>query len=84
MRLQPHHRHQLGIWCMGNKFTVWVGNEHRAKIRIVVRDASNVNAAMQEALERAAQSWACDPETLNINGIAEGDITELDPDGTSG
>ena len=53
---------------MENKFTIWVGNEHRAKIRIVVRNAINVNAAMQQALEKAAQSWGCDPDTLNIHG----------------
>lgn len=68
---------------MENNFTIWVGNKHRAKIRIVVRNAINVNAAMQQALEKAAQSWACDPDTLNIHGIVEGDIADLYPESTS-
>lgn len=68
---------------MENRFTVWVGNRHRANIRIVVRDATNVNAAMQQALEKAAQRWACDPDTLSVHAIVDGDITDLDPESTS-
>jgi hypothetical protein len=51
--------------------------------RVVVRDVTNVHAAIRQALEKAGQEWACDPETLNIHGIAEGDITDLDPESTS-
>jgi hypothetical protein len=69
---------------MESNFTIWVGNEHQAPIRIVVRDVTNVKAAIREALKEAAQRWACDPDTLNIHGIAEGDITDLDPESTSG
>jgi hypothetical protein len=68
---------------MESNFTIWVGNEHQAHIRIVVRDVTNVKAAIREALKEAAQRWACDPDTLNIHGIAEGDITDLDPESTS-
>jgi|HubBroStandDraft_1064217.scaffolds.fasta_scaffold1234201_1 hypothetical protein len=68
---------------MESNFTIWVGNEDQAHIRIVVRDATNVKAAIREALKEAAQRWACDPDTLNIHGIAEGDITDLDPESTS-
>jgi hypothetical protein len=68
---------------MESNFTIWVGNEDQAHIRIVVRDATNVKAAIREALKEAAQRWACDPDTLNIHGIAEGDITDLDPESAS-
>jgi len=68
---------------MESNFTIWVGNEHQAHIRIVVRDVTNVKAAMRQALAEAARRWACDPDTLNIHGIAEGDVTDLDPESTS-
>jgi hypothetical protein len=61
-------------------FTIWVKNEKRAQTRlIVVCDATNVNAAMREALDQAAKSWACDANTLTIYGIVEGDISDLEP-----
>jgi hypothetical protein len=68
---------------MESKFTIWVRNEHRAQIRIVVRDVTDVNVAIRQALEKAAQDWACDPDTVTIYGIAEGDISDLDPEGSS-
>ena len=68
---------------MQRDFTIWVKHKQRAYIRIVVRDVINVKAAIQQALEEAAQRWGCDPDTLNIHGIAEGDITDLDPESTS-
>ena len=63
-------------------FTIWVKHEQRTH-RVVVRDVTNVHAAIGQALDKAAQEWACDPETLHIHGIAEGDITDLDPETTS-
>jgi hypothetical protein len=63
---------------VGSKFTVWVRSEQGAQIRVVVRDVNNVNSAIRQALEQAAQEWACDPDTLTIYGIAEGDITNLE------
>jgi len=63
-------------------FTIWVKQEQRTH-RVVVRDVTNVHAAIQQALKEAAQSGACDPESLNIQGIAEGDITDLDLESTS-
>jgi hypothetical protein len=60
---------------VASKFTVWIRNEQRAQIRIVVRDVTNVNSAIRQVLEQAAQEWACDPDTLTVYGIAEGDIT---------
>jgi hypothetical protein len=68
---------------MESKFTIWVRNEKRATIRIVVRDITNVNAAIRQALEKAAQQWECDPETLTIYGIAKGDITNFDQENSS-
>jgi hypothetical protein len=68
---------------MESKFTIWVRNEQRAQIRIVVRDVTNVDLAIREALEQAAQKWACDSNTLNIYGIAEGDITNLDSESST-
>jgi hypothetical protein len=63
-------------------FTIWVKQEQRTQ-RVVVHDVTNVHAAIQQALKEAAQGWACDPESLNIHGIAEGDIADLDPESTS-
>jgi hypothetical protein len=63
-------------------FTIWVKDKQRTH-RVVVRDATNVHAAIRQALDKAAQEWACDADTLNIHGIAEGDITDLDPETTS-
>lgn len=69
---------------MQSKFTIWVRNERREQTRIVVRDATNVNAAIRQALDEAATGWACDADTLTIYGIAEGAITDLDhPENTS-
>jgi hypothetical protein len=68
---------------MESKFTIWVRNEQRAQIRIVVRDLTNVDLAIREALEQAAQKWACDPNTLTVYGIAEGDITNLDSESST-
>jgi hypothetical protein len=59
-------------------FTIWVKHTQQAQIRVVARDVTNVHAAIRQALEKAAEEWACDPDTLNIHGIAEGDITDLD------
>jgi hypothetical protein len=63
-------------------FTIWVKHKQRTH-RVVVHDATDVNGAIRQALEKAAQVWACDPDTLNIHGIAEGDITDLDPESSS-
>ena len=68
---------------MESNFTIWVRNQNQAHIRVVVRDVTNVKAGIREALKEAAQKWGCDPETLNIHGIAEGDITDLDPESSS-
>lgn len=67
---------------MQRSFTIWV--KHTQRIHpIVVRDVTNVHAAIRQALEKAAEEWACDPDSLNIHGIAEGDITDLEPGNTS-
>jgi hypothetical protein len=68
---------------MESNFTIWVRNTRGAQIRIVVRDATDPRSAIRQALEKAAQEWACDPATLTIYGIAEGDITNLDPESSS-
>jgi hypothetical protein len=68
---------------MEKKFTIWVRNRQQAHVRIVVRDVTDVKAAIEQALEKAAQGWACDPGTLNVHGIAEGDITDLGSENTS-
>jgi hypothetical protein len=68
---------------MESEFTIWVRNEKRATIRIVVRDITSVNAAIRQALEKAARRWECDPGTLTIYGIAKGDITNFDPENSS-
>jgi hypothetical protein len=68
---------------MASKFTIWVRNEQQLQIRVVVHDAIDVNVAIRQALEKAAQEWACDPGSLTIYGIAEGDITDLDPEDSS-
>jgi hypothetical protein len=68
---------------MESKFTIWVRNVHWAQIRIVVRDLDDVNAAIRQALEKAAKEWACDPDTLTIYGVAEGDVTELNRESRS-
>jgi hypothetical protein len=68
---------------MESNFTIWVRDKQRAQIRIVVRDVTDVNAAIRQALEKAGQEWSCDPNTLTIYGIAEGDITDLDPEHSS-
>jgi hypothetical protein len=60
-------------------FTIWVRNERQAQIRVVARDVTNVHAAIRQALEKAAEKWACDLGTLTTYGIAEGDTTEIDP-----
>jgi hypothetical protein len=82
--VQPHDRHQPGgDGAMDNKFTIWVRNEQRAQMRIVVRNVTNLNAAIRQALEKAALEWARDPDTLTIYGIAEGDVTDLEPESSS-
>src|ERR1700733_2092110 len=63
-------------------FTIWVKQEQRTH-RVVIRDVTNVHAAIQLALKEAAQSWDCDPKNLSVYGIAEGDITDLDPESSS-
>jgi hypothetical protein len=68
---------------MKSGFTIWVRNEQRAQIRIVVPDAPNVSAAIEQALDKAAQEWACESDILTVYGIAEGDITNLEPEGSS-
>jgi hypothetical protein len=68
---------------MESRFTIWLRNEQQLQIRVVVRDVANVDAAIRQALEKAAQKWACDPGTLSIYGIVEGDITDLDPEKSS-
>lgn len=65
---------------MESKLTIWVRNEHREQIRVVVCDVTDVNEAIQQALEKAAREWACDPGILTIYGVAEGDITDVYPE----
>jgi hypothetical protein len=59
-------------------FTIWVRSEQQVQTRIVVYGATNVNAAIRQALDQAARAGPCDAETLTIYGIAEGDIADLD------
>jgi anti-anti-sigma regulatory factor len=68
---------------MESNFTIWVRNARGAQMRIVVRDVTDVNTAIQQVLKKAAQEWGCHPATLTIYGIAEGDITSVDPGSSS-
>ena len=47
---------------------------------IVVCDAPDVKAAVQQAIEKAALQWRCDANILTIYGVAEGDLSTLDRD----
>jgi hypothetical protein len=56
------------------RFTICVGTEtRRAAAHIDVYDAPSADEAMQKALERVAREWGCDPNTLSIRAIAEGE-----------
>lgn len=79
----PEHQISEKAGRLQRNFTIWVKHKQQAQIRVVARDVTNVHAAIRQALEKAAEEWACDPDTLNIHGIAEGDITDLDPESTS-
>jgi hypothetical protein len=80
-KLRPHQTSEKAN-RLHRDFTIWVKHKQRTH-SVVVRDVTNVHAAIRQALEKAAQELACDPDTLNIHGIAEGDITDLDPGSTS-
>ena len=57
---------------MPTRYTVWVKNVG-AKL-VVVCDAPDVSAAIQQALEQAAREWKCSIGVLSVYGIAEGDV----------
>jgi hypothetical protein len=78
------HTHQISEKAgrLQRTFTIWLKYKRRTH-RVVVREVTNVHAAIRQALEKAAEEWACDPKSLNIHGIAEGDITDLEPESTS-
>ena len=60
---------------MQSKFTVWVKSEQRADILAIVCEVPDVSTAIQQALEQAAQRWACAPDALFVYGVAEGDVS---------
>jgi hypothetical protein len=78
----PKHQTSEKAGRLQRTFTIWVKHKERTH-GVVVRDVTNVHAAIRQALEKAAEEWACDPDALNIHGIAEGDIADLDPESTS-
>jgi hypothetical protein len=59
---------------MPTRYTVWVKNEQLGEKLVVVCDAPDVSAAIQQALEQAARKWECGPDILSVYGIAEGDV----------
>jgi hypothetical protein len=62
-----------------NRFTIWVVDAHRTAVpHVDVYDARSVTEAMEQALQRVAREWACDPVQLAILGVAEGDLRTLD------
>jgi len=79
----PEHQISERDGRLQRNFTIWMRNEQQAQTRVVARDVTNVHAAIRQALEKAAEEWACDPGTLTIYGIAEGDITDLDAENSS-
>ena len=59
---------------MPTRYTVWVKNGQLGEKRVVVCDAPDVNAAIQQALEQAARNWECGTDILSVYGITEGDV----------
>lgn len=58
------------------RYTIWVRNEDGAlATHVGTYDAPTVAEAIQQALQRVAQAWSCDPSKLSVFGIAEGDLT---------
>ena len=66
-QLSGHH-------AMPTRYTVWVKNGQLGEKLVVVCDAPDVNAAIQQALEQAARNWECGTDILSVHGIAEGDV----------
>ena len=67
--------HQLrGAVGLPSRYTVWVKNEQMREKLVVVCDAPDVSAAIQQALEQAARNWECGTDILSVYGIAEGDV----------
>jgi hypothetical protein len=60
--------------AMPTRYTVWVKNGQLGEKRVVVCDAPDVSAAIQQALEQAARNWECGTDILSVYGIAEGDV----------
>jgi hypothetical protein len=59
---------------MPTRYTVWVKNKQLGEKRVVVCDAPDVSAAIQQALEQAEREWECSIGVLSVYGIAEGDV----------
>ena len=60
--------------AMPTRHAVWVKNEQMREKLVVVCDAPDVSAAIQQALEQAARNWECGTDILSVYGIAEGDV----------
>jgi len=60
--------------AMPTRYTAWVKNKQLGEKRVVVCDAPDVSAAIQQALEQAARNWECGTDILSVYGIAEGDV----------
>ena len=58
---------------MPTRYTVWVKSEQLGEKLVVVCDAPDVSAAIQQALEQAARNWECGTDVLSVYGIAEGE-----------
>jgi hypothetical protein len=50
---------------MPTRHTVWVKNEQMREKLVVVCDAPDVSAAIQQALEQAARNWECGTDILS-------------------
>jgi hypothetical protein len=50
-----------------------VKSEQLGEKLVVVCDAPDVSAAIQQALEQAALNWECGTDILSVYGIAEGE-----------
>ena len=65
---------ERGLHAMPIRYTVWVKNEQLGEKLVVVCDAPDVSAAIQQALEQAARKWECGTDIFSVYGIAEGDV----------
>jgi hypothetical protein len=61
--------------AMPTRYTVWVKNEQLGEKLVVLCDAPDVSAAIQQALEQAARNWECGTDIHSVYGIAEGTLT---------